>query len=89
MLTIAYAGSFLMMEETSEKTEKTEKSEEALHSIYHGSGFQRTIIKKKSEVNQHSLSRLTAYQTYSIGHADQTDYNVNHLYFSSYLRFHS
>lgn len=88
MLAIAYSGSFLMMEETAEKTEKTEKSEEALHSIYHGSGFQRTIVKKKREVDPPTLVFKDSHQAYGTCYYEQSNYNVDYIYFSSYLRAH-
>ena len=86
MLTIAYAGSFLMMEATAEKTEKTEKSDEALHSIYHGASYQRTIVKGKVERKRYSECSKEFYQALRTSNSNQPDFNVNHIYFSSYLR---
>ena len=89
MLSIAYSGSFILMEETSEKTEKTENSEEALHSIYHSSGFQRTIVKKNDQTQRSLSFPETMYRTFRANSSKHTDYNIDHIYFSSYLRLHT
>jgi len=82
---VAYAGSFVMMEETSEKTEKTEQSEEALHSVYHSKKFGKTILKglEYVEAVQYQsaiLSNLT-HSTYYL----PFDFNIHFIYHASYL----
>ena len=76
------------MEETSEKTEKTESSEEALHHIYHSSVFQRTIADKEAKVNQSSGPPEITNKASRTGFSEQSDYNIKHIYLSSYMRLH-
>ena len=85
ILMIAYAGSFVLMEEASEKTEKTEKAEEALHSIYHTKKFGKSISKGfeyeeslRSELHFSSNLVDSAYHTFS-------DFNIHFIYNTSYL----
>ncbi len=87
MLAIAYAGSFVVMEESFEKTEKTEKSEEALQSAHLAKGLKRTVDEpedgeKYPETNlQGSFYKASSYQLLA-------DYNINHIYYTSYLDSH-
>ena len=73
------------MEETSEKTEKTEKSEEALHSIYHSRAFMRAIADLQKE-RKKSISKISFNRTYQLVDTPRHgNFNVDHIYFSSYL----
>ncbi len=82
---IAYAGSFVLMEEYAEKTEKTEKSEEALYNLYHSKNHGKTLAKG----NFGSIgptSRVYLQPSKSIkGHHLASDFNVHFIYYSSYL----
>ena len=82
---IAYAGSFVLMEETSEKTEKTEKSEEAIHSLYHSKNFGKSIVKGitqevhiPSQVHFATAETPTAYYL-------PVDFNIHFIYYTSFL----
>ena len=82
---IGYAGSFLVMEESSEKTEKTEKSEEALYSLYHSKNYSKSLVKgEKSPANRgasfYSLSTYKLKYYYL-----PQDFNINFIYHTSYL----
>ena len=81
---IAYAGSFVLMEETAEKSEKTEKSEEALHSIYHSKGFRYTL-KKKTPHFALRVAHKSRQGEPTFQFEVSTDFNVNFIYYTSYL----
>ncbi|MEO9872237.1 hypothetical protein [Ekhidna sp.] len=88
IITLVYTGSFVLMEETSEKTEKTEKSEEALHSIYHSQAFMRSIALKQNRQKRTS-SRISFYSTIRlIEHPVNGNFNVDYIYTISYLDSH-
>jgi len=84
---ISYAGSFVVIEEASEKTEKTEKSEEAIHSIYHSKAFGKTLIKN-NESKKCSELELLAKGCYTTNtHHLPQDFNINFIYYTSFLEF--
>ena len=82
---VTYAGSFVLMEETSEKSEKTEKAEEALHSIHHSKGFRRNISKNafvpsgtRQEIRPELKEKALHYYL-------PANFNVHYIYCTSYL----
>jgi len=81
---VAYAGSFVLMEETSEKTEKTEKSEEALHTIYHSKKYGKTIAKEfeyQCGTSESYFSSSLSYSKYYL----PSNFNIHFIYHTSYL----
>lgn len=84
---VSYAGSFVVMEEASEKTEKTEKSEEAIHSIYHSKAFGKTLIKSNESKKSIGSELLVAgYYRTNTHHLPQ-DFNIDFIYHTSFLEF--
>lgn len=85
MLVISYAGSFIVVEEFSEKTEKTEKSEEALHFQYHSKKFSRAI--ELTEICQTpSLHTYYSFSKTFNNTSAQHNFNIDHMYFTSHLK---
>ena len=81
---IAYAGSFVLMEEYSEKTEKTEKSEEALYSLYHSKHHAKSLSKSLTGSEGHT-SRVDNVVSKSSTYYLPSDFNVHFIYHASYL----
>ena len=82
---IAYAGSFVLMEEYSEKTEKTEKSEEALYSLYHSKQFGKTLKKGKSTLLAGKFRQQKDAQRSQSPYFLPSDFNIHFIYHTSYL----
>ena len=86
IIAVVYAGSFVLMEETSEKTERTEAEKEALHFQYNSSKSTRLVRSKQQE----ELTKKIPAAEGKIGivnYAYQADFNINHIYFTSYLDY--
>jgi len=86
IIAVVYAGSFVLMEETSEKTERTEAEKEALHFQYNSSKSTR-LVKSNQDSEPTSQSPLQEDLIQLVHYSYQVDFNVNHIYFTSYLDY--
>ncbi len=82
---ISYAGSFIVVEEYSEKTEKTERSEEALHYHFHSKRFGRVVKQNTKKLTYQELTATEHFYTYSTKDGQHT-FNIDHMYFTSHLK---
>lgn len=87
ILAIAFAGGSVLMEETSEKTEKNEQAEEAIHSYFHSKGFTQITSKKRwSSTAFQAIANDNIPSKDAIENTE--DFNINHIYFASFLSHH-
>ena len=77
------AGSFVVVEESSEKTEKTERSEEALHHIQASKAFVNRLIKQKetSQTNR-GFFKDNINEPYLTA---ECNFNITFIYTTSFL----
>ncbi len=85
LLIISYAGSFIVVEEGSEKTEKTERSEEALHYHFHSKRYGRIVKLNTKKQSSQELTATEHFNTISI-EGGQHPFNIDHMYFTSHLK---
>lgn len=84
-MVITYAGSFVLMEEYSEKTEKTEKSEEALYSLYHSKHHGKTLTKTTTDSREVSTKAYKEQVRFITEFYLPSDFNIHFIYHTSYL----
>lgn len=82
---ITYAGSFVLMEETSEKSEKTEKSEEAIHSLYHSKNFGKTLLKGFAPDRYIPKTIHFSSEETPVTYYLPVDFNIHFIYYTSFL----
>ncbi len=83
IIAIVYAGSFVLMEENTEKTEKTERSEEALQHFYSYKAFALSLATKTDEISYSEY-----YFKNSINQQRESslvNYNISFIYTTSFL----
>ena len=85
IISLVYAGSLVVVEESAEKTEKTEKSEEAIHRNNHSNSFKRALAKQRTKQKhfkgETSKKRLITLSPKKV----LRDFNINFIYTTSYL----
>ena len=84
IISVIYAGSFILMEETLEKTERTESEKEAIH--YQFNSSKSTKLSKIKKRKKGSFQPSSAFiPVANANPSSLVDFNINHIYFTSFL----
>lgn len=83
IIAVIHAGSFVLMEETSEKTERAESEQEAIYSQFNSSRSTKLSGREKPPKKEGSPSQIVRHKQEQ--EFAKKDYNVNFIYTTSYL----
>lgn len=84
VLTVVYAGSFVLMEETFEKTERAEAEQEAIYIQYQTSQNQHHSTAETSVSSK--FSRPENSTSHTPKNTVGSNYNIRFIYLTSFLR---